>query len=407
MTVEVKLDGLLEEAGALQPRTIALRRSLHRHPEVGLQLPSTQQAILDAIGDLGLQVRTGESVTSVVAVLDGASPGPTVLLRGDMDALPLREDTGLEFASQVDGAMHACGHDTHVAMLAGAARLLAARRQDLAGRVVFMFQPGEEGLHGARFMLEEGLLEQAGDGAAPVSAAFALHISTQYEAGTLNLRAGPAMASGDRIEMVVRGRSGHASVPYRSLDPVPVACEIVQALQVLVTRTVDVFDPAVITVARVAAGTTHNIIPETAELSGTMRTLSEHNRQALRARVIQLAEGIAAAHGATATVDVEAGYPVTVNDGRAVELLGGVTADLVGSDRVRTLPDPVMGSEDFSYVLQRVPGAMGFLGGCPPGIDPEQAPSNHSRQVVFDEDALAVGVATYAGVALRQLAGEG
>src|SRR6266516_1762688 len=375
MTVDVRLDGLLDEAGALQPRTIALRRSLHRHPEVGLQLPRTQQAGLDAIGDLGLRVRTGRSVTSVVEVLDGARPGPTVLLRGDMDALPLAEDTGLEFASRVDGAMHACGHDTHVAMLAGAARLLAARRQDLAGRVVFMFQPGEEGLHGARSMLEEGLLDQSGDGAAPVGAAFALHISTQYESGTLNLRAGPTMASGDRIEMVVRGRSGHASAPYRSLDPVPIACEIVQALQVLVTRTVDVFDPAVVTIARIAAGTTHNIIPETVEMSGTMRTLSERNREALRARVVQLAEGIA--------------------------------AELVGSDRVRPLRDPVMGSEDFSYVLQRVPGAIAFLGGCPPGVDPDEAPPNHSRQVVFDEDALAVGVATYAGAALRQLAAGG
>src|SRR6266702_1337433 len=373
MTVDVKLDGLLDDARELQPRTVVLRRSLHRHPEVGLQLPRTQQAILDAIGDLGLQVRTGSSVTSVVAVLDGASPGPTVLLRGDMDALPLHEDTGLEFASQVEGAMHACGHDTHVAMLAGAARLLAARRQDLAGRVVFMFQPGEEGLHGARYMLEEGLLDQAGEGASPVGAAFALHISTQYESGTLNLRPGPAMASGDRIEMVVRGRSGHASAPYRALDPVPIACEIVQALQVLVTRKVDVFDPAVITIARIAAGTTHNIIPETAEMSGTMRTLSEANRAALRAHVVQLAEGIAAAHGATASVEVESGYPVTVNDAAAAELLGIVTAELVGSERVRTLPDPVMGSEDFSYVLQRVPGAMGFLGGCPPGLDPERS----------------------------------
>jgi amidohydrolase len=404
---DAKLAGLLDEAGASQPRTIALRRSLHRHPEVGLQLPRTQQAVLDAIGDLGLEVRTGRSVTSVVAVLDGARPGPTVLLRGDMDALPLREDTGLEFASQVEGAMHACGHDTHVAMLAGAARLLAGRREDLAGRVVFMFQPGEEGLHGARYMLEEGLLDQAGDGAAPVGAAFALHISTQYESGTLNLRAGPAMASGDRIEIVVRGRSGHASAPYRALDPVPIACEIVQALQLLVTRKVNVFDPAVITIARIAAGTTHNIIPETAELYGTMRTLSERNREALRGQVVQVAEGIAAAHGATATVDVEAGYPVTVNDAAAADLLGGVTAELVGSDRVRVLPDPVMGSEDFSYVLQRVPGAMGFLGACPPGVDPEEAPPNHSRQVVFDEDALAVGVATYAGIALRQLGAGG
>jgi amidohydrolase len=407
MTVDIKLDGLLDEAAALQPRTVALRRSLHRHPEIGLQLPRTQQAILDAISDLDLQVHTGRSVTSVVAVLDGAAPGPTVLLRGDMDALPLREDTDLEFASQVDGAMHACGHDTHVAMLAGAARILAARRQDLAGRVVFMFQPGEEGLHGARYMLEEGLLELAGDGAAPVSAAFALHISTHYESGTLNLRPGPTMASGDRIEIVVNGRSGHASAPYRTLDPVPIACEIVQALQAVVTRTVDVFDPAVITIARIAAGTTHNIIPESAEMAGTMRTLSERNREALRARVIQVAEGVAAAHGTTASVDVEAGYPVTVNDPAAAELLGGVSAELVGADRVRTMPDPVMGSEDFSYVLQRVPGTIAFLGGCPPGIQPEQSPTNHSRQVVFDEDALPVGVATYAGVALRQLAAGG
>jgi hippurate hydrolase len=407
MIEDVKLDGLLDEARALQPRTLALRRSLHRHPEVGLQLPRTQQAIIDELADLGLEVHKGGSVTSVIALLDGARPGPTVLLRGDMDALPLLEDSGLEFASQEQGRMHACGHDTHVAMLAGAARLLAARRERIAGRVAFMFQPGEEGLHGARHMLDEGLLERAAEGAARPSAAFALHISTQYESGTLNLRAGPTMASGDRIDIEVRGRSGHASAPYRSLDPVPVACEIVQALQLLVTRRVDVFDPAVITIARIAAGTTHNIIPETAEMSGTMRTLSEPNRQALRAAISRLAEGVAAAHGATVEVDVEAGYPVTVNDAAAVDLLAGTTAELVGADRVRDLPHPVMGSEDFSYVLQRVPGAMGFLGACPPGLDPEQAPSNHSRQVVFDEDALPVGVATYAGVALRQLAAGG
>ncbi len=404
MTNELTPSGLLDRARTLLPETIALRRALHRHPEVGLRLPRTQQAVLDAIGDLGLAPRTGTSVSSVVALLDGARPGPTVLLRGDMDALPLDEDTGLDFASEVDGVMHACGHDTHVAMLAGAARLLAACRQDVAGRVVFMFQPGEEGYHGARFMLDEGLLEHAASGAGPVGGAYALHVSTQYPAGTLNLRAGPMMASGDRLEITVRGRSGHASAPYRALDPVPIACEIVQALQTLITRRVSVFDPAVITIGRIAAGTTHNIIPETAELLGTMRTLSEHNREALRGQVVRIAEGIAAAHGATAEVEIRPGYPVTVNDDAAAELLGGVAAELVGSDRVNFLPDPVMGSEDFSYVLQRVPGAMAFLGACPPGADPEVAPTNHSRQVVFDEDALAVGVATYAAVALRHLA---
>jgi hippurate hydrolase len=288
MTTDLKLDGLLDEAAAIQSDTVALRRTLHRRPEVGLQLPRTQQTILDAIGGLGLDVRTGSSVTSVVAVLDGASPGATVLLRGDMDALPLAEDSGVDFASEVDGAMHACGHDTHVAMLVSAARLLAARRADIAGRIVFMFQPGEEGLHGARYMLEEGLLEQAAEGAAPVSAAFALHISSEYASGTINLRGGPIMAAGDRLEIVVSGKSGHASAPHRTLDPVPIACEIVQSLQTMVTRTVDVFDPAVITIARIDAGTTHNIIPERVEMTGTMRTLSEENREALRGRIVHV-----------------------------------------------------------------------------------------------------------------------
>jgi amidohydrolase len=403
MTDDLKLAGLLDEAAAIQSDTVALRRTLHRRPEVGLQLPRTQQTILDAIGHLGLDVRTGSSVTSVVAVLDGARPGATVLLRGDMDALPLAEDSGVDFASEVDGAMHACGHDTHVAMLVSAARLLAARRADIAGRVVFMFQPGEEGLHGARYMLDEGLLEQAADGAAPVSAAFALHISSEYPSGTINMRGGPTMAAGDRLEIVVSGKSGHASAPHRTLDPVPIACEIVQSLQTMVTRTVDVFDPAVITIARIVAGTTHNIIPERVEMAGTMRTLSEENREALRGRVVRVVQGIAAAYGASAEVEVESGYPVTVNDPAAADFMGAVASELAGPDGLRALDDPIMGSEDFSYVLQRVKGAMGFLGACPPGMDPDQAPPNHSRQVVFDEDAMPLGVATYAGVALRHL----
>jgi amidohydrolase len=404
MTADLKLDGLLDEAAAIQPDTVALRRTLHRRPEVGLQLPNTQRTILDAIGDLGLQVRTGSSVTSVVAVLDGARPGATVLLRGDMDALPLAEDSGVDFASEVEGAMHACGHDTHVAMLVGAARLLARRRDDFAGRIVFMFQPGEEGFHGARYMLDEGLLEQAAEGAAPVSAAFALHTSSEYPSGTINMRGGPTMAAGDRLEIVVHGKSGHASAPHRTLDPVPIACEIVQSLQTMVTRTVDVFDPAVITIAKIVAGTTHNIIPERVEMAGTMRTLSEENRAALRGRVAQVVHGIANSYGATAEVEVESGYPVTVNDPGAAEFMGAVAADLIGPDGVRALEDPIMGSEDFSYVLQRVTGAMGFLGACPPGMDPDLAPPNHSRQVVFDEAAMPVGVATYVGVALRHLA---
>jgi amidohydrolase len=396
------LDGLLDQARALQPGTVELRRRLHRQPEVGLRLPHTQQAILDAVADLGLKLSTGQSVTSVVGLLEGQRPGPTVLLRADMDALPMREETGLGFASEVDGAMHACGHDTHVAMLVSAARLLAARRQDLGGRVVLMFQPGEEGYHGARFMLEEGLLDAAGT--APVAAAFALHISTQYPLGTVNLRPGPLLASGDKLRITVQGRGGHASAPHRSLDPVPIACEIVQAIQTMITRRVSVFDPAVVTIARITAGTTHNVIPDTAEMLGTMRALSEPTREAVRAQLTRVAEGVAAAHGAGVRVEIESGYPMTVNDPAAADLARRAAVDLIGADRVAALPEPIMGSEDFSYVLQRVPGAMAFLGACPPSLDPETAPSNHSSQVVFDEDALPVGVATYAALALRQLA---
>jgi amidohydrolase len=403
--VEPTLDGLLDDARALLPSTVELRRRLHRQPEVGLRLPRTQRTILDAVTDLGLEPRTGSSVTSVVALLDGTRPGPTVLLRADMDALPLREETGLDFASEVDGAMHACGHDTHVAMLVSAARLLAARRRDLAGRVVLMFQPGEEGYHGARFMLEEGLLDGWGPGTAPVSAAFALHITTQYRTGTVSLRPGTLLASGDRLRIVVHGSGGHASAPYHALDPVPVACEIVQALQTMITRRVNVFDPAVVTIAKITAGSAHNIIPDSAEMLGTLRALSAQTRQAVRDQVIRVAEGVAAAHGATAEVEVEVGYPVTVNDPGAAELARRVAVDLVGEDRVTVMADPIMGSEDFSYVLQRVPGAMAFLGACPPGLDPDSAPSNHSSRVVFDEDALAVGVASYAALALRHLAG--
>jgi amidohydrolase len=394
---------LLDEARALLPDTVALRRALHRHPEVGLRLPRTQRAVLDALGALGLDARTGTSVSSVVARLDGARPGPTVLLRADMDALPLRERSGLGFASEVDGAMHACGHDTHVAMLLGAARLLGARRGQLAGRVVLMFQPGEEGYHGARCMLEEGLLEHAADGAEPVSAAFALHVSTRYPSGTVNLRPGAMMAAGDRLRITVHGRGGHASAPHLTLDPVPVACEIVQAIQTMVSRRVDVFDPAVVTVGQIVAGTAHNVIPDHAELYGTVRTLSAPAREALRGQLRQVAGGVAAAHGASAEVEVEDGYPVTVNHPEAAALLRATAAGLVGEDRVRVLANPLMGSEDFSYVLRRVPGALAFLGACPPDRDPERGPTNHSSEVVFDESALPVGVATYTALALRTL----
>ena len=391
---------LLAAATRIQPDTVALRRRLHRRPEVGLTLPQTQRAVLDAIAGLPLRVSQGREVTSVTGVLDGGRPGPTVLLRGDMDALPMPEDTGLDFASEVPGAMHACGHDTHVAMLVGAARLLADRQPELPGRVVFMFQPGEEGWGGARVMLDEGVLEAAGT---PVDSAYALHVTTHYESGTLAVRRGPAMAAADTLHITVTGRGGHASNPAEALDPIPVACAIVQAIQTMVTREVSVFDPAVVTIARISAGTTDNVIPETAEMEGTMRTLSEDNRARVKASLRRLVPAIAAAHGATAELTISAGYPVVVNSDEAADLVHATTVGLLGPDRALLEREPVMGAEDWSYVLQRVPGAMSFLGACPPGVDPADAPPNHSNRVVFDEDAMAVGVATHVAVALAAL----
>lgn len=392
---------LLADAQALLPEIAEIRRTLHRHPEVGLDLPRTQEVVVAELERLGLEARTGRALSSVSALVEGSRPGPTILLRADMDALPLQEDTGLEFTSQVDGAMHACGHDTHVAMLLGAARLLVERRETLAGSVLLMFQPGEEGYHGARFMLDEGLLDRPAD--RPATAAFALHISTLYPSGTIDLRPGPMLAAADTLRITIHGRGGHASAPHLAVDPIAVAAQLVIALQTMVTRRVDAFDPAVVTIANVAAGTTNNIIPESAFLQGTIRTVSEETRAAVHGHIRQLAEATAAAFGARAEVEIEQGYPVTINDTAFVGLVNEVAAGVVGGDAVATLAAPIMGAEDFSYVLQQVPGAMAFLGARPPEQDPATAPMNHSNRVVFDESAMAAGVAVYAAVALRHL----
>lgn len=387
---------LLPEAQELQPDVVRLRRTIHRHPELGLQLPRTQATVLQALHGLGLRIRKGDRLTSVVATLEGARPGPAILLRADMDALPVHEETGLEFASEVESVMHACGHDAHVAMLVGAARLLVRRRDQLAGRVIFMFQPGEEGYHGARFMLEEGLDE----GGSLPAAAFALHGGARFQAGMVGTRPGPILASADTIEALIHGRGGHASAPHDCLDPIPIACEIVQAFQTLVTRRVHVFDPAVLTIAKIEAGTTRNVIPDTANLLGTVRTVSEATRERMLEGVRRVAEGVAAAHGAEVGVELIRGYPVTVND---VDFTGFVldsARELLGPEAVHAASYPIMASEDFSYVLQRVPGAIANL-----STRPADGPAfpNHSPRMQVNESALANGIAMHVGVALRFL----
>ena len=391
---------ILAEAKTMLEETTQLRRRIHRHPELGLTLPRTQAAVLEALDGLGLDVRTGQRTTSVVARLRGARPGPTILLRGDMDALPMPEDTGLPFASEVQGAMHACGHDAHTAMLAGAARLLARHRDVLAGSVLFMFQPGEEGFHGARVMIEEGLL----DGPDAPTGAFAMHVTHRRPAGVISARPGPTAAAADSLHIVVRGKGGHASAPHDCLDPIPIACEIVQALQAMVTRRVSVFDPAVVTIAKIEAGTTRNVIPETATLLGTMRSVSESTRELLIEGARRVAEGIASAHGAEVTVDVTRGYPVTVNHDTFARFVLETGRELLGPEGAVLAQNPMMGAEDFSYVLQRIPGTMANL-----GTRPDSGPvyPNHSNRMMLNEAALATGVAMHAAVAVRFLERKG
>jgi amidohydrolase len=385
-------------ATALLPDMVALRRAIHLQPEIGLQNPLTAAKVRAALDGLPLVWREGPSTTGLVATLQGSGNGRTVLLRGDTDALPLTEDTGLEFSSATPGAMHACGHDSHVAMLVGAAQLLCAARDRLAGTVQFMFQPGEEGHHGARFMLEDGVIDPLPD------AAFALHVLPNAPHGVFGGRAGPLLASADKLRVTIKGRGGHASMPHDALDPVPVACEIVLAIQSFVTRQVSVFDPAVVTIGQITAGTTDNIIPEAATLFGTIRTLSAHQRAAVQIGLKRLIEGIAAAHGASALVRFEQGFPVTVCDARAAALGEAVATATFGEGAWSTMANPIMGAEDFAYVLEKVPGAMFFLGASEEGSDWRSCCGLHSNHMTIDEAVMVRGAAMHAALAERFLA---
>ncbi|GAA3530895.1 M20 family metallopeptidase [Amycolatopsis ultiminotia] len=392
---------LRSDAAALHPELVALRRDLHRAPEIGLELPRTQEKVLGALDGLGLEIALGERLTSVTAVLrGGGGPGGTVLLRGDMDALPVTEASGEEFSSEVAGAMHACGHDLHTAGLVGAARLLAARRDELRGDVVFMFQPGEEGCDGAGAMLDEGVLTASGR---PVDAAFGLHVSASRTArGRFTCRPGPLMAASDAVEVRVLGAGGHGSAPEQSRDPIPAACEMVSALQTRMTRGFGAFEPAVLTVGSFHAGTRRNVIPDDAVFEATVRSFDPEVRERIRAEVIRVCEGIAAAHGLDVEVRYEAEYPLTVNHDEGHEFVAGTVREVFGEERFTLLPQPMTGSEDFSRVLAKVPGAFVFLGASR-SADPDTAPDNHSPRAAFDDSVLADGATLLAELACRRL----
>jgi hippurate hydrolase len=330
-----------------------------------------------------------------------ANPAPVVLLRGDMDALPITERTGLDYSSAVTGVMHACGHDLHTAMLVGAARILSARQDQLPGDVIFMFQPGEEGYAGAKHMIREGVLDAAGGRPA---AAYALHVtSAQFAPGLFATRPGSMMAAADVFDVTVRGHGGHASQPHLSSDPIPAACEMVTALQTMVTRRFDVFDPVVITVGSFHAGTADNIIPDEAHFLATVRSFSAAARDRVRTESLRLVADIASAHGVRASAEYIDEYPVTVNDAAETAFAEQTVADLFGGERLLAQPNPLPGAEDFSFVLDEVPGAFIMMGAGLPDSDPATAPYNHAADAVFDDSVLADGTALLAELALRRL----
>jgi amidohydrolase len=392
------MTSFVAQGRALLPDLRDLRRSLHRAPEVGLDLPQTQRAVLDALADLPLELTPGTRSTSVTGVLHGDRSGPVVLLRGDMDALPIREETGLPYASD-NGAMHACGHDLHVAGLVGAARLLSERRDALPGSVVFMFQPGEEDDAGAEVMIEEGVLEAAGR---PIDAAYGVHVYGSKPAGIFETRGGPLMASSHSLTITVEGRGGHGGRPHQALDPVPVLAHIILAIQSYVARHISVFDPVVISVTQLSSDVPINVIPSFATLRAEIRALSRENVAKLHEELPRLAQGIASAFGCEARTTFDGSYPVTINSpveaANALRSLRGA----FGDDRVAELADPVMGSEDFSYVLEQVPGAFIFLGARPAHVVGEGDP-NHSSTVLFDDAGLGDQAAALAQLAFDRM----
>jgi amidohydrolase len=385
------------------PGVIADRRDFHEHPELAHQEERTAGIVADRLRALGVEdVQTGIASTGVTGLIRGRQPGEgrTVLLRADMDALPIHEENDVDYRSQTAGVMHACGHDAHTAMLMGVTRLLMDRRDEFAGTVKVLFQPAEEAPPGgAKPMIDAGVLAEP-----KVDAAFGLHIDQDSPVGVISLRPGPAMAAADRFQIVIHGKGGHGAKPQDTIDPVVIGAQIVTALQTLVSRAVDPTEEAVVTVAVFKAGEAFNVIPDMAELGGTVRTFNNENRDLLEERIETLARGIAQAMGATIDYTYARGYPATVNDEAMTELVREEAASVVGEENVRHA-SLMMGAEDFSYFLEAVPGAFWFVG----SQNPERGLvwGHHHPRFDLDEAALAIGIESMVNVALRYLRSDG
>ncbi len=386
---------LLKEALAIEPEIVRTRRAIHQRPELAYHEEATAKLVAERLDSLGIEVKKGVGGTGVLGILKGSRKGRVVGLRADMDGLPIQEMADVEFRSKVDGVMHACGHDTHVAMLLGAARLLAKHKDELHGTVKFFFQPAEEhgGRGGAKPMIEDGVMENP-----KVDYVFGLHIDSDNKSGEFGVRGGAIAAAPDRFVVKVIGKGGHGSAPHQTIDPIYVSAQVILALQGVSGRMIDPVQPFVISIGAVHSGTKENIIPDEAILEGTIRTLDEATRRRAKAKVEEVAKGVARAFGAKAEVEFEKdAYPVTLNDEKTTEKAVKVLKRISGT-KVR-LQRPVLGGEDFSRFLQKAPGTFYFLGTNNPSKGCTYP--NHSSKFKVDEDVLKIGAASLAMLAME------
>jgi amidohydrolase len=386
---------LLAAARTIASEIVADRRQIHQHPELAYEEEQTSALVASRLRDLGLDVTAGVAGTGVIGVLEGKLPGKTVLLRADMDALPIVEQNEASYCSLRKGVMHACGHDGHTAMLLGAAKLLTERREQLPGRVKFMFQPAEEGGFGALRMIEAGLLDSPA-----VDAAFALHIDGFRYVGQIGLRVGPASAASDRFTVTIQGKGGHAARPNMTVDPIVLAAQVILSLQTLVSREISPTEQAVVTIGAMESGTASNVISDAAVLRGTARTYSEEVRAHIERRISEIAGGIARAMRGDAETEYVRGYPSIVNTQDGVDVVSRVVTDMLGEQSL-VEAEMMMGGEDFSYLLERVPGAFLRLGVRNRAWKTPRLA--HSAGFDLDEEALPIGTAVLAATALRYL----
>jgi amidohydrolase len=390
------LERIAEEAERAFPRMVEIRRDLHAHPELSFQETRTSDSVASVLEGLGLEVKRNIATTGLVALLRGAADGPTIALRADMDALPITEKTGLPFASKNPGVMHACGHDGHMAMALGAAMILTEMRESFRGNVKFIFQPGEEGYAGAAQMIEEGALEDE----PRIEAAFAMHLDPMSPSGSFATRGGPVMACADLFTLTIVGKGGHGAMPHTTVDPVLVSAHVITALQAIRSRQAPPMDSVVLSICTIHAGDGPTIIPDAVELSGTVRMFDRALREKIPSMMEKIIEGVTSAFGAKHSLSYAHGYPATVNDPDFAEMALEAAAGALGSENSRRLENPRMPSEDFSFFLEKVPGAFAILGARPPDKTPEPS---HSPRSDIDERALVAGAKTHAAVAFRYL----